>query len=199
MFAVHSIFIENDIDKAKLFFSNSASASEYMSIKYDRRIMDTGIEEMSYALLSDNVSLINRYALLKNKVNNVNFIGFQMPNAMQNILLNDFDKLDVNIDSIQKQIKYRRYRWYEPIVDVFQGFKTKDEALIKSGLLGLLKTHNKRNKSELICKFLSTDTAGLCKLAWRCGYEIDLGSPLVPIELMPIRPLTEYQTYNFLI
>jgi hypothetical protein len=170
-----------------------------MSNVYDRRIMDSGIYQMSYALLSDKADLIQRYSVLRNKVNHETGIGYQLPNAVQNIILEAWDKLDWNIHCLEKLVKLPRFKWCAGVINVLNGFKHQDKTIIEKGLHELLATHVKRNDSEtLICKFFSTDTAGFTKLAWLKGYEIDLKSPFVPIELMQIKPLDYYEDYPFL-
>lgn len=155
-------------------------------------------DDMSYALLSDDKAIIQRYSTLKNPVNHENSVGFQLPNAMQNVLLNNLEKLEQNIRNLERFTKLPRYKAYMPVIDVLSGFEKKDAAQIKAGLQGLILTHKKRNTNPLISRFLSIDTAGFCKLAWIKGYEIDLQNELVPQAMMPVAPLEKYESYDFL-
>lgn len=198
VYATYAIYIEENYSKAKECFYRAARVAEFMSNKYDRRIIDSGINPISYALLSDNHELIERYSVLKNTINDDTQIGFQLPNAVQNILQEDWDKLSWNIRCLERFVKFPKLKWYAPVLDVFNGFKEKDGQLIKKGLDELLKTHKKRNKDPLVSKFFSADTSGYNKLAWLKGYEIELGNDFVPKELMPIRPLERYEDYEFL-
>ena len=199
VFAINQIYIKKNYQQSKKYFYKAAVVAEYMSKKYDRRIIDSGINQMSYALLSDNKELIERYSVLRNTKNHELNIGFQIPNAVQNILLGNTDKLEENIHNLERFVKVPRFKWWASIADVFKAFIAKDMKLIESGLHQMLQTHKKRNTDPLISKFLSIDTAGLCKLAWIKGYDIDLKSELVPIELMPIQPLDTYEDYDFLV
>jgi len=198
VYSLNSIYIEKNIEKSKQFFYNSARIAEYMSNEYDWQIIDSGIERISCALLSDNSDLIWRYSNLKNSKNHILSIGYQLPNAVQNVLQGNWLKLESNIVNLERFTKTQKYRWYAPTVNLFKGFLEKNKDEIETSLKKLLDTHQKRNKDPLICKFFSIDTAGLCKLAWTKGYEIDLKSSLVPIELMPIKPLEKYDDYDFL-
>ena len=198
IFALNAIYIEQQILKSKQYFYKAARVAEFMSVKYDRRIIDSGINQISYALLSDNEELIRRFSVLKNSINDDTNIGYQLPNAVQNTLLEDWDKLDWNIRCLERFVKFPQFKWHSPVLDVFTGFKEKDEGLVKKGLEELINTHKKRNKDPLICKFFSTDTAGYTKLAWIKGYRIELNNSLVPNELMPVEPLSEYPDYDFL-
>jgi hypothetical protein len=196
--ALYVVYIQNDIEYAKQCYSNYAEISIYMSEKHERRVMDTGIYDISYALLSDNVNLIRRFSRLKNPINAINSFGYQLPNAMQNILLNNDEKLLDNIRDITRFVKLPRIAAYAPTVEVFNGFANHNADEIKAGLEALLKTHRKRNNDPLISRFFSIDTAGLCKLAWIKGFEINLSNGLVPQSLMPCKPLDRYVTYDFL-
>ena len=199
VYALHSMFIEHDFIKARNLFFKAALAAEYMSFKFDRRIIDTGINQISYALLSDNQEFIKRYSVLKNSINDETSIGYQLPNAIQNILLEEWDKLDWNIRCLERFVKVPRFTAYAGVINVLQGFKRKDHGLIEDGLKELLATYKKRKEGDpLIYKFFSIDTSGFTKLAWIKGYEIDLKSTLVPIELMPVKPLEHYESYDFL-
>ncbi|RZJ63862.1 MAG: hypothetical protein EOO47_27820 [Flavobacterium sp.] len=198
-FSIYSVYISHNALYAKNYFYKAARIAEYMSIKYDRRIIDSGINQISYALLSDNVDLIQRYSILRNTKNHELNIGFQLPNAMQNILKGDTVKLEENIRNLERFVQVPRFKCWASLVDVFKGFLAGDFAAIELGLQQMLQTHLKRNKDPLVPKFLSIDTAGLCKLAWIKGYEIDLKSSLVPIELMPVKPLDRYEDYDFLV
>lgn len=198
VFALYAIYVQLEIQKAKQNFYNIALILLYMSDKYNWRIMDAGIYKMSYALLSDDKNIIQRYSTLKNLINHLNSMGFQLPNAMQHVLQGNREKLAENIRNLERFVKLPRYKAYTPMVEVFNGFYNKDAEEIKAGLQGLLKTHKKRNTDPLISRFLSLDTAGLCKLAWLKGYEIDLQDELVPQALMPVKPLDKYESYDFL-
>ncbi|MBO9676321.1 MAG: immunity 49 family protein [Sphingobacteriaceae bacterium] len=196
--AIYAIYIKRDYAEAKEFFYKAARVAEYMSVTFDRRIIDSGIYQISYALLSDNKDLIQRYSTLKNSINDTVNIGFQLPNAVQNILLNNQDELAHNIRNLERLVQVPRFKWWVNTVDVLNGFLSGSKDQIETGLQLMLKTHKKRNTDPLICKFFSIDTSGLCKLAWIKGYEIDLNSELVPVELMPVEPLSTYEDYEFL-
>lgn len=63
----------------------------------------------------------------------------------------------------------------------------------------MIKGHPKRMKNGLTSEFMSSDTSAYCKLAWIKGYEIDLNTSLVTINLMAVKPLEHYETYDFLV
>lgn len=196
--ALHAIYIEKNYLKARQYFYLAARIEEYMSLKFDRRIIDSGTFPISYAMLSDNEAIIKRYAILKNSINDTTNIGYQLANAVQNILLNRLDDLDINIRNLERFVKFPKFKWWSGSVEVFKGFRSSNMNDIKAGLMQMLETHEKRNTDPLVPKFLSIDTAGYCKLAWHMGYQIDLKTDLVPLELMQVQPLLHYEEYDFL-
>ncbi|GAB3909755.1 Imm49 family immunity protein [Mucilaginibacter boryungensis] len=198
VYALYAMYIEHDFAKARSCFYKAARIREFMTITYDRRFMDTGIYDLANAFLSDNSAIINRVCHLRNKVINETDMGYQICNAAQNILLNNFDELDLNIGRIERFLKLPRFAPLAGLKDYFKGFLQNDKDKITQGLNDLLAARKKRNIDPLISKFFSTDTAGYCKLAWLKGYEIDLQSPFVPVELMRIEPLKYYEDYDFL-
>ena len=193
VFAVYWMYFKEDSMEARSFFFKAARTAEHMSARFERPVIERGIYPMSYALLSDSRELIQRYSVLRNKKNNELTIGFQIPNAMQHILMGRMEDLSESIRKLERFVQVPRFKWYSSLVEVFKGFLLEDASKIEAGLQLMLKDHKKRNTDPLISRFLSVDTAGLCKLAWIKGYEIDLKNELVPLELMPIRPLDHYR------
>jgi len=197
--ALSDIYIDNDFNAARQHFYNAASIALHMSKKYDWRVMDNGTFQISYALLSDNKALIESYSTLKNKVNHETSLGFQLANAIQNILLENWNSLDINIQYVKRLTAVDKLRFFAPCADVFESFRSKDPVKLEQALLTLIKDHPKRMKNGLTSEFMSSDTCAYCKLAWIKGYEIDLKTNLVPIKLMAVKPLENYETYDFLL
>jgi hypothetical protein len=109
--ALYAIYIDKDFIKARECFYQAARVDEYMSVKFDWRIIDSGTFPISYALLSDNEALIQRYTVLKNSINDTTTIGYQLANAVQNILLSSLDALDINIRNLERFVKFPQFRW----------------------------------------------------------------------------------------
>ncbi|GAA4928916.1 Imm49 family immunity protein [Mucilaginibacter defluvii] len=198
IYAMYEIYVRKNFAISKQLFYRAALIPQFMSEKFDRRVLDSGMYQISYALLSDNRDIIKSYSILKNKINHETGIGYQVPNAVQNILLEDRDKLDWNIHCIGRLIKHPKLMHLEGYLDAFVGFKNHDQALIEQGLKKLIAKPKKLDDHPLIPRFFSRDAAGLNKLAWMRGMEIDLKSSLVPVELMPVQPLEKYEGYDFL-
>ena len=196
--ALYAIYIEHDFKKARLYYYKAARVKEYSTITYQRDISNVGIYDIVDALLSDDPLIIKRYSTIRNARQDETNFGFQIFNAAQNILLDDLEKLDKNIHQIERFLKFKQFEPINGLLDYFNGFKNQDISLITQGLENLLSKRKKRTFNPLTAKFISIDTTGYNKLAWIKGYEIDLKSPFVPIELMPVKPLEHYEDYDFL-
>ncbi len=61
------------------------------------------------------------------------------------------------------------------------------------------KIHKARNTDTLLNKYISMPALGYAKLAWYLGVEVEVNSPLIPKDLLPIKPLDNYEIpYDFL-
>ena len=61
-FALRSFFIEDSLTEAKQHFYTCGRLDEHLIDLYNGRILEYGISNISYALLSDHQGLIRRYA-----------------------------------------------------------------------------------------------------------------------------------------
>lgn len=64
-FAIKSFFINKNIEQTKQHFYTCGRLDEFLITKYDEKILDYGMNHLSYVLLSDNEALIKRYANLR--------------------------------------------------------------------------------------------------------------------------------------
>ena len=88
-------------------------------------------------------------------------------------------KLDMELDAL----------FYEALAE---RNKTRVEQILAEFLTP--KIHKKRNRHhDLINEFISHPALGYAKLAWMKGLEIQLESPLLPMELLPVKPLPTYE------
>jgi hypothetical protein len=60
--------------------------------------------------------------------------------------------------------------------------------------------HTKRNDYKLFAEYLSFPALGYAKLAWQKGLPVEVNSPLVPKEFLPVLPRESYEdtSYDFL-
>jgi hypothetical protein len=200
-FGLFHIVIDKDFVKAKQHFFLCGQIDEYLIINHDSRVLDYGINHLSYALLSDCNELIYRYAFLQHThyremIEN----GMSTPMyALQCIIKEDWPQLQWAIEIIKNKT-LKKNKALEPDLNFYEGMLLRNKVQIEDSLKQLIKDHKKRNKAHpLIGEFISHPALGYAKLAWMKGIEAVVDSSLVPKELLPVRPNENYEdTYGFL-
>lgn len=200
--ALRSLFLENDIAGAKQHYYTCGRLDEYQMVHHDARILDYGINHLSYVLLSDNPFLIERYANLKHS-NYEKMIqgGGTAPSAvLQSLIKDDWNEYErvmpiVKTKSVKKFNMDLDASFYEAVAE--RNKARCEEILAEFVSSGM---HKRRNKLHTIVNdFISHPALGYAKLAWLKGLEVSVGSPLVPIALLPVQPLESYpEAYGFL-
>ncbi|NCU05620.1 MAG: immunity 49 family protein [Chitinophagaceae bacterium] len=196
MFALNSCFLDKEINTAKFHFNRCGLLDEFNIKKYDDRCLDYGINHISYALLSDNFKLINRYANLKHsKHEEMLQNGMAAPvYAIQCLLTEDWNEFDRAME-IVKTKTVKKYKLM-PDDQFYEAVATKNKQKCEEILAELLTTkmHKKRNKHNgLTGEFTSHPAIGYAKLAWIKGIEAEVNSPFIPKELLPVNPLESYE------
>lgn len=221
-FAIKSFFIDNDLNKAKLYFNNCGLLDCFSVEKYNDRFLDYNWERPIIALLSDNEDLIERYSKLRyrsfyRKDDEETFTPLTMEemvedgegavwaNTIQFFMANDMVGVEKNLNIIETKTKKNRPKniWefmqydYEFYKALYYGDKAKMEEILD--IFVSPKHHKERNDDPIFRKYISMPALGYAKLAWRKGIEVEVKSKLVPKELLPIQPLENYEIpYDFL-
>jgi hypothetical protein len=211
--AIYNISIRN-INEAKSRFNKCAWLDEYCMSVRNNRFFDYGLHHISYALLSDNEPLIQRYAKLRYQqganaelsMNEMVAIG-ELPiwcNTVQFFMANDNAGVERNLNIIETKTLLNLPKKEEGLKDDYEFYKalhSGDKARMEEVLEKLTspKIHKKRNDNPILNQYISLPALGYAKLAWRKGIEVEVKSPLVPKELLPIAPLDNYEIpYDFL-
>ncbi len=213
IFAVFYLFFSK-MDLAKVKFSICGSLDIYSCTNFNSRFLDFGVNRVEYALLSDNETVIKEYANLRyQKDFNAELSMDEMVlqgesaiwcNTIQFFMVNDFKGIERNLNIIetltlpklpknQQELKLD-YEFYKALL-------SKDKSKCEEILEQLVspKIHKKRNDNAVLNKYVSQPALGYAKLAWRFGLEVEVNSPLVPKEILPIEPLDNYEIpYDFL-
>ncbi|MFN7186595.1 MAG: Imm49 family immunity protein [Cyclobacteriaceae bacterium] len=201
-YALKSYFIDKDIEQGKQHFYTCGRLDEFLITKYDEKILDYGINHLSYALLSDNEALIKRYANLRhsNYEAMIKGGGTAPMYILQCIIKDDWKEYE-RVMPIMKTKTVKKFKmemdaaYYEALAE---RSKSKLEEILSEFVTP--KIHKQRNKAhELINEFISHPAIGYAKLAWLKGIEVKIDSPLVPSDLLPVKPNETYQDdYDFL-
>ncbi len=199
-FAVNNL-INGELNKVKSHFYNCGLLDEYLITKFDERILDYGVDHLSYVLLSDDINLIQCYANLSHS--NYKYMVEKGHSTtlyvLQRIIADDWENVKRGIAIIDEKTLKKKPP-LKPDRDFYEAILNKDADAATKAIYQLLKDHKKRNKYyPLINEFISTPALGYTKLAWLKGMEIDIDHPLVPKELLPFKPLDKYEVaYEFL-
>lgn len=209
--------IKNDLTKSKMYFSTASYIDIYLTRNYNKshsRFLDFDIPRGVFPVFTDNKPMINMYSKLRyQKGNNAELSMEEMVlqgesavwcNTVQFFMANDIQGIERNLNIIetltlpklsknQQELKID-YEFYKALL---LKDKSKCEELLEQ--LVSSKTHKKRNDNAILNKYVSQPALGYAKLAWRLGLEVDVNSPLIPKEILPIVPLDNYEIpYDFL-
>ncbi|SFW26681.1 immunity 49 family protein [Cellulophaga fucicola] len=204
---------DKDYMQSKLHFYLASLLDKMRVEKFNDTLFDFGLPYIVYPILSDNEILIETYSKLR-----YNAWG-RMPSMNENVLkgkdavwcntvqffmVNDVQGIERNLNIIEtltlsklpnnKQELKIDYDFYKAL---FNQDKGKCEELLEH--LVSPKIHKKRNINDVLAQYVSQPALGYAKLAWRLGIEVEVNSPLIPKEILPIEPLDSYEIpYNFL-
>lgn len=205
--------VDKNIDQLKQWFYVS-SLLRAESCKYSNGYTLSTPDEFIFPLLSDNTEIIKEFAYL----DTVNLLwGEYEPSyqeakfkpskddprfrthALQAILRTDWeDYKEIKEVAKQKINKLREVVQFE--FGVYDAIYKKDKDKIIEIIQTLLnprvhKAYNKDFNEEFSGDIWSHHPVMFTKLAWMNGLEIEIDNPLVPMELMPIKPLEHYDYY----
>ncbi len=200
-FALAAFFLEQDVVKAKQHFYVCGLIDAYRMGKYQERILDSGIANVSYTILCDAEPLIRRYAHFSHPAYNwmVEHGHSALMYAIQQIMIEDWEKLEYAVHLLNTKNKTMNSKIPHD-KSFFDGMLKKDGEQMNDAIVRLLKDHKKRNKHMGIAQeYISIPALTYTKLAWRQGFELDIEHPLIPKALLPVQPLAEYKIpYKFL-
>ncbi|WP_431112268.1 Imm49 family immunity protein [Variovorax paradoxus] len=197
---VHAYFIEGNVQAMKQHFY-VASKLKLASLGQDGGGDFSLPGDCFYALLSDNIEIINAMAdvetpqLIRERGNPLT--GRFELHMLQLAIRDEHEALQAKIE---KMAKNGRKPWREECAkgeDFYSLLLKRD----KAGLERLIQDKHARIRSvdvriEDFMSYLGTAEAKLC---WLKGIPVQIESPLVPMELMPIAPLAHYDDeYEFL-
>ncbi len=196
MLALKLFFIDHDTSEAKQHFYTCGKLDELGIVKYDEKILDYGINHLSYALLSDCSDLIERYARLKHSnYDKAVSLGNTSPMYILQCLIKDDWAEYERVLPIMKTKTARKLNmqldlaFYEALAG---REKSKMEQILAEFVTPVI--HKERNsRHDLINEFISHPALGYAKLAWMKGIEVEVKSPLVPAALLPVKPLDRYE------
>lgn len=211
-FAVLSIK-NNEWAKSKQHFYTAATLDLIATTNFNSNQLSYGLALLSYPLLSDNNHIIERYAKIRYQpwgkmkgMDENDLLGKSdiWCNTIQFLMVNDLEGINRNLNILETITLPKLSKKENLLKDDYEFFKaiySKDKAKMEEVLDKLVssKIHKKRNINDIHAQYISLPALGYAKLAWRHGIEVEVNSPLIPKELLPIKPLEKYEiAYDFL-
>ncbi|MDH0718096.1 immunity 49 family protein [Acinetobacter junii] len=210
---LYSLVIENDSAGLKQWFYIS-SLLRVESCKYSGGWDMWTPHAFIFPLLTDNRELIQKYSSLTTV--NDNDHHKSLPEAIhypkegrfnvlrfQAVLRQDWDTVNRMKELFFEKVKKpKNFELWE--IDFYDALQKKDANVAQQIIYEYLhpKIHKYLNQhlvEEFSGEIWSHHPVMFTKLAWMNGLEIEIDNPLVPMELMPIKPLEHYDYhYDFL-
>jgi hypothetical protein len=204
--AVLECFVNKDITKAKQeFFQYGLSSILYIE-KIDSKHLRWNSYLPYYVLLSDARELMDQFGRLSYPQFEKDVAkgdGQIFINIMQQFMINDKEGIAKNLLILEEKMVPKKNRKSElPIYFFLKSLLKGDKDDIVSRLnMYVSDKHIKRimKHDDIMNAFTLYPALGLTKLAWHQGMEIELNSPYIPMEIMPIKPNDSYvDAYPFL-
>jgi len=197
--AIDHLF-EEQINLFKLRMSYSAMVFEFSFLKLNEVWPYWDIKPYSYALLSDNKALIDRYAYLpiddhiiyKNPKDGVPR-GFNY--TVQGLLRENNSLIKRGLGAFQKDIDQKKsIGFHKAHIACTEAIASKDLVAIKSALQNFEKGRlkNVAVRADICENVISFFPIVYAKIAWMKGLEVDPQSKYMPLELLEVKPLEEY-------
>jgi hypothetical protein len=206
-FALYKWFVEKDLKAVKQHYFNIGRVIAFLVKKTDSEILNYGLAHITSCLLSDQLSLGKACADLKHN----NFLGRSYMESVnrgdstgtyvfQCLLKEDWAEYE-RVMPIYKNKFLKKNKLMEIDYAFYEALIARDKVGMESALQILVspKMHKRRNIMPLVNDFVSHPAVGYAKLAWLKGIEVEVDSPLVPKEWLPVQPLKEeeYVDYDF--
>ena len=203
--ALYSWYVDHDLAAAKQWFYVAAKCIAISTTKPVGFAKLWTCHDFMFPLLSDNPAIIQQFTTLSppgvddkpsfaEKRENPKEGEFQSY-LVQTAIQKDDEKLAKLIDLMKNkggkksQLDAEYIRFYSALI---AGNVSEMEIALE--YLGKFQSQIPTTED-----FLAFHAVVLCKLAWLRGYEVQVDSPLVPMEFMPIAPLPHYDdVYEFL-
>lgn len=204
--ALYSYFVENDLAECKNIYFKCGRLTEFLTRKYDSGILTYGRDHAAYVLLSDNKVLIQSFSSLKfTKHEGKTYQEWVEEGSaasmflIQSIIKDDLVGFEQGLHFFTKYSNKNQKMKLDVVF--FEAFANKNKGNMEDILSRFVKTgnHSSRNSDPCISKFISHPAVGYAKLAWLKGIQVEVDSPLIPKEWLPIQPLKdeEYIDYDF--
>ena len=212
-YALYNWYTEQNLAAAKQWFYVAAKCFAISTTKSVGITQLWTCHDFMFPLLSDNPEIIALYATLspQGKADKPSFAekridpkeGEFQSYMVQTAISGDDAKLKELLEvfttnGVKRSANYKSTstKFQNAVVQFYSGLLAGNIAEMETALkfLGSYKSQNPTTEN-----FLAFHAVVMCKLAWLRGYQVQVDSPLVPMEFMPVAPLAHYDdVYEFL-
>ncbi len=204
-----------NIDKAKLIFNENGFIDLNRAELFNHRVLDmqNPRDNLSSVVLSDNQILINKYSEInylikynsRNKDVEITFRDFANKGELVaiysltilNFLKKDWNQIKNSIEIFRNVVSNTKSALILlPDFEFLESLTTGNKDLIKSKIEFFLtkKLHKQRMRDEILLDdYISLPAILYLKLAWIMGFEIEINNAFIPMDLMPVKPLLNYE------
>lgn len=197
--AIHDYYVKGEIASLKQHL-HVATKLKIASIALDDYQRFQVGNEIRYALLSDNPALIDAIAkleppyFLEGRSNPLN-AEFKV-HMWQLAIRGDYEALQAKVERLAKNGRKKDRELPAQGKDFFSLLMRGD----KQGLEDLITQHAKVKSKDVFTEdFMCFEGTIEAKICWLKGIQVQIDSPLLPMDLMPIEPLEHYDdVYDFL-
>lgn len=162
-----------------------------------------------YDMLSDNLEVIQDWAALateqfikvRDKPTDFHFYTHMYQLAIRD----DYAELQAKLNLAKSSPDKKVLKNFGSKIELFTSFLERDKKGLEAQILKLAnkwQTRINRNgmtRTVITAQVMATDAMEYAKLCWLKGIEVEIDHPLIPMELLPFKPLEHYDdVYDFL-
>jgi hypothetical protein len=200
--ATYNIVIKKDFYFGRNCFYKAGLLKMLLHEKFDKKnytssnvfLVSIGF---AYSILSDSHKLISKY--LEYEDDFLDTFGSAFAKAIQACVKGDDSSLQLEIDNLERHTGTKSIaKNYSGIPVAFKGILFKDKMLVELGISEILAKHSKQDQPAILKDFMSIEALTLAKLAYRKDIIVELDNSFLPKEMIPVKQLEEYESYDFL-
>ena len=200
-YGMYQFFVKKNIEEAKQYFYLSGKLTVYDILLNNEKLHRPIEEKIAFLLISDNKKLIEQFSKVRQSTYDSDIKEFLTINpSVQAILRDDWEHLKELIGYLKYNVENTRgWKQYQADLMFFESFLEDDSKKMKEAILLLATKYHKRRYDMLLYReLIAIPALGYAKLAYIKGYELDIDNPLIPKELLPIKPNKEYWDFDFM-
>lgn len=204
-----------NIDKTKLIFNENGFIDLKRAELFNHRILDmqNPRDNLCSVVLSDNQNLIRQYSEInylikynsRNRDVEITFRDYAKKGELVaifsltvlNFLKKDLNEIKNSIEIFRKLVSSTKSALILlPDFEFLESLTIGNKDLIKSKIEYFLteKLHKQRMRDEILLdNYISLPAILYLKLAWIMGFELEINNVLIPMDLMPVKPLSNYE------